>query len=225
LEDSDVELTDAILSRRSVRLFLPDPVPRDAVRKLVEIARWAPSWGNTQPWEVVVAEGEKTAVLADLFVKEAQSGAAPRPDIAMPLNFEPPHKDRYFGLGRALFAAMGIKREDTEARNQHYLNMYRFFGAPNVVYLLIDARLNEPYACLDIGSFGTTLCHAATQEGLGTIFLAAAMHYPDIVKRALGVGDDKKVVIGIALGKPHPTAPASVFRSERLPVEAILRFA
>jgi nitroreductase len=220
-----VELTDAVLARRSVRLFLPDPVPRDVVTRIVNTARWAPSWGNTQPWEVVVADGEKTKTLTESFVEESQSGAAPRPDIAMPLSFEPPHKDRYIGLGRALFTAMGIKREDSEARTQHYLNMYRFFGAPNAVYLVIDGRLNEPYSCLDTGSFGTTLCYAAVQEGLGTIFLAASMHYPDIVKRVLGIGEDKKVVIGIALGVPHPSAPASVFRSDRVPVDSFLRFA
>lgn len=220
-----MDFIDAVLARRSVRLFLPDPVPRETLTKLVDTARWAPSWGNTQPWEVVIADGEKTKTLAEAFVAEAGSGASPRPDIAMPAEFEPPHKDRYFGLGRALFAAMGITREDTAARTEHYLNMYRFFGAPVAVYLGIDGRLNEPYSCLDIGSFGTLLCGAAVQEGLGTIFLAASMHYPDIVKRVLGVGDDKKVVIGIALGKPHPSAPASVFRSDRLPVDSILRFA
>lgn len=91
--------------------------------------------------------------------------------------------------------------------------------------LTIDGALNVPYACLDIGSIGTTLCYLAFQEGLGTIFLAASMHYPDIVKKVLGLSESKKVVIGIAIGKPHPDAPASVFRSDREPVANILRFA
>jgi len=108
---------------------------------------------------------------------------------------------------------------------QHYLNIYKFFGAPTVVYFVIDSRLNEPYSCLDIGSIGTTLCYLAYQEGLGTIYLAPSVHFPDIVKKVLDIPEDKKIVIGIGVGIPHPEAPASLFRSERDPVENILRFA
>ena len=119
---------------------------------------------------------------------------------------------------------MGIAREYTQARAEHYLTMYRFFGGPAVIYLTIDGGLNEPYACLDIGSIGTTICYAAVQEGLGTIYLAASMHYPDIVRKILRIPETKKVVIGIAVGTPHPEAPASLFRSQREPVENIMRF-
>jgi len=220
-----MELNESILGRRSVRLFVPDPVPQDTITKIVDLARWAPSWGNTQPWEIVVADGAKAKELGEAFVAEARKGQPPRPDIPMPLDFPQPHKGRYTGLGKALFNAMGIQREDNEARLQHYLNMYTFFGAPACIYLIIDGGLNVPYACLDIGSIGTTICYLALQEGLGTIFLAASMHYPDIVKRVLGISEAKKVVIGIAIGKPHPDAPAAVFRSDREPVMNILRFA
>ena len=220
-----MELDQAVLNRRSIRAFLPDPVPRDKIEKIVELARWAPSWGNTQPWEIVVADGEKARNLADAFVEEVMKGATPRPDIAMPIEFPEAHKKRYTGLGRDLLTFLGVARDDAEGRRQHYLNMYKFFGAPAVVYLTIDGRLNEPYACLDLGSIGTTICYAAVQEGLGTIYLAASMHYPDIAKKILSLPLDKKVVIGIAIGFPHPDAPASIFRSSREPVENILRFA
>ncbi len=220
-----MELDQAVLNRRSIRAFLPDPVPRDKIEKIVELARWAPSWGNTQPWEIVVADGEKARNLADAFVEEVMKGATPRPDIAMPIEFPEAHKKRYTGLGRDLLTFLGVARDDAEGRRQHYLNMYKFFGAPAVVYLTIDGRLNEPYACLDLGSIGTTICYAAVREGLGTIYLAASMHYPDIAKKMLGIPEDKKVVIGIAIGFPHPDAPASIFRSSREPVENILRFA
>jgi len=83
------------------------------------------------------------------------------------------------------FSASGFYiNEDKQTRTEHYLNMYRFFGAPAVIYLTIDRGLNESYACLDIGSIGTTICYAAFQEELGTIYLAASMHYPDIVKKS-----------------------------------------
>lgn len=220
-----MELNEAIEGRRSIRAFLSDPVPREKLRKVVEMARWAPSWGNTQPWEIVVADGEKRGQLARAFEEEAKKGAEPRPDIEMPEEFPAIHKTRYVSLGKRLFTSMGIERGDREARTRHYLNMYLFFGAPTVVYLTIDGRLNEPYACLDIGSIGTTFCYLAYEEGLGTIYLAASMHFADIVKDVLDIPEEKKVVIGIAVGTPHPDAPASLFRSEREPVENLLRFA
>ena len=219
-----MELNEAVQGRRSIRAFLPNPVSKDLIKKMVDQARWAPSWGNTQPWEIVVADHGKTGELARAFEAEGKRGTKPRPDIQMPLEFPEIHKRRYVALGKALFTEMGIERGDKEARLQHYLNMYRFFGAPAVVYFVIDNRLNEPYACLDIGSIGTTFCYLAFQQGLGTIYLAASMHFPDIVRKVLDIPENKKIVIGIALGKPHPDAPASLFRSGRDPVESVLRF-
>lgn len=220
-----MELSEAIKRRRSIRAFLPDPVPREKIQKIMEIARWAPSWGNTQPWAIVVADGEKREQLARALEAEGKKGSNPRPDIVMPVEFPEMHKRRYVSLGKSLLTSMGIERGDREARTRHYLNMYMFFGAPTVVYFVIDGRLNEPYACLDIGSIGTTFCYLAYQEGLGTIYLAASMHFPDLVKTVLDIPEDKKIVIGIAVGTPHPDAPASLFRSEREPVENLLRFA
>ncbi len=220
-----MELNEAVLGRRSIRAFLPDPVPREKIRKIVELARWAPSWGNTQPWEIVVADGEKTGRLAEAFVEELMTGNPARSDVPMPIEFPEVNKKRYTDLGRDLLTFLGIARDDAEGRRQHYLNMFRFFGAPAVIYLTIDSRLSVPYACLDLGSIGTTICYAAVQEGLGTIYLAASMHFPDIVRSVLAIPEDKKVIIGIAVGFPHPDAPAALFRSDRSPVEEILRFA
>jgi nitroreductase len=220
-----MELSDAIQGRRSIRRFLPDPVSRDAIRKIVDLARWAPSWGNTQPWDIVYADGDKVKTLTEAFVKEASSGNFPRPDIVMPLDFPERYKNRYQNLGRALLTEIGIARDDTAARTQHYMNMYRFFGAPGVFYLTISGELNEPYSCLDLGSVGTLICCAALQEGLGTIYLAASMHFPDIVRRILDIPDTRKIVIGIAVGKPNLDHPAGRFRSDREPVDTILRFA
>ena len=220
-----MELREAVLGRRSIRLFLPDPIPREAITRIVELARWAPSWGNTQPWELVVADGEKCKELARRFEEETKKDEPSRPDVEMPTEFPESHKKRYTKLGKELLSYMGIERKDKAARQQHWLNMYRFFGAPAVIYLVMDGGLSVPYACLDIGSIGTTLCYAAMQEGLGTIYLASSARYPDIVRQVLDISPDKKIVTSIAVGYPHPTDPASTFRSSRTPVDEILRFA
>lgn len=220
-----MELDAAILGRRSIRAFLPDPVPREKISKIIELARWAPSWGNTQPWEIVVADGDKAGRLADAFVEELLAGKPIRSDLPTPTEFPEVNKRRYTGLGKDLFTCLGVARDDNEGRRQHYINMFKFFGAPAIIYLLLDSRLNVPYACLDLGSIGTTICYAALQESLGTIYLAASMQFPDLVRSVLEIPENKKVVIGIAIGFPHPEAPAALFRSSRVPVEELFRFA
>jgi nitroreductase len=53
-----VELIEAIRKRKTTRGFRTDPVPKDIIRKIMADAQRAPSWGNTQPWEFVIATGK-----------------------------------------------------------------------------------------------------------------------------------------------------------------------
>jgi len=49
-----MELMEAITQRRSIRKYTSDPVPEEALRTLLEAARWAPSWANTQTSEFII---------------------------------------------------------------------------------------------------------------------------------------------------------------------------
>jgi nitroreductase len=50
---------ELVKKRRSIRSFKVDPIPDDAVDKIIEAARWAPSGFNLQPWEFVVVKKEE----------------------------------------------------------------------------------------------------------------------------------------------------------------------
>lgn len=54
-----MELMEAIKGRRSIRKYKPDPVPDDTLQEVFEGVRWAPSWANTQCWEVIVVKDRK----------------------------------------------------------------------------------------------------------------------------------------------------------------------
>ncbi len=54
------ELIDLARSRRSIRKFKPDPIPDGTVEKMIELARWAPSGANSQPWEFIVVKDAVT---------------------------------------------------------------------------------------------------------------------------------------------------------------------
>ena len=54
-----MDLMETIKGRRSIRKYKPDPIPEEAFRTLMEAVRWAPSWANTQCWELIVIKDPK----------------------------------------------------------------------------------------------------------------------------------------------------------------------
>jgi nitroreductase len=55
-----MDLMEAIKERRSIRKYKPDPVPEEALHQVLEAVRWAPSWSNTQCWEIIVIKDAET---------------------------------------------------------------------------------------------------------------------------------------------------------------------
>lgn len=103
-----MDLLRALRTRKSIRAFNPDPVPRSLITQVLEAARWSPSWGNTQPWELVVAGGGGVKRLtADLVA--AFAGKAPHnPDVPMPAAFPDDYQHRFMACAAGLFGAMAI---------------------------------------------------------------------------------------------------------------------
>jgi nitroreductase len=54
--DVEAQVFEVITSRKSIRKYKPDPIPRETIERLIEAARWAPSGENAQPWRFVVVE-------------------------------------------------------------------------------------------------------------------------------------------------------------------------
>ncbi len=48
-----MDVLEAIANRRSVRYYRPDPIDDKILNTVLEAARWAPSWGNTQCRRVI----------------------------------------------------------------------------------------------------------------------------------------------------------------------------
>jgi nitroreductase len=71
--ENAVELMEAIQGRRSIRRYKTDPVPDDMLEKVLEAVRWAPSWANTQCWEIIVVRehGIKREVVETLSLGNA----------------------------------------------------------------------------------------------------------------------------------------------------------
>ena len=210
-----MQLEEAIKGRKSIRGFKPDPVNRDVLQSILESSIWAPSWGNTQPWEIAVIGSDVVKKLITEFLKRIKAGDPGNPDLEMPDSWPAVNKRRYVDVGRGLFTSLGIERSDKEARSNHYLNMYSLFGAPNIIYIYMDKKISPYYGPFDLGAVTNNICLLAHEKGLGTCILACSSHFTDVIREHVDISKDKIIVIGIAIGYPDENNLSYHFKSTR----------
>lgn len=218
-----MDVVDAIKERKSIRAFKSDPVPLDVIRKIMEQAQRAPSWANTQPWEFAVAAGKKLKEIQDGFVKRGMQD--PENEVARPYEFPEP----YMGRIRALQAKdrKEMTREDWENMT---LNNFRHYGASTCIYLLVGKPIFQQskginvWAMYDSGSAVQNIMLLATNYGLGTIAQAQAVVYPDIIRKVLGIPEDKLIALGISIGYPDRDNPVTQGRTAREPLDEVVKF-
>lgn len=219
-----MDLLEAMRTRSSTRAFLERPVERATVEAILEAARWAPSGVNIQPWRVAVVQGESRGRIAAAIAAARAAGQAPNPDYTYyPQQWREPYKERRKRCGLAMYRALGVGRDDTDARNAAWERNYRFFDAPVGLLVFLERDLGQG-AWVDLGMFIQNVLLAALPFGLATCPQAAMAEYPDIVRELLGVEPRFALMCGIALGYPDPDAPVNRYRTEREPVAEFAAF-
>jgi len=218
-----MNVTDALKSRYSCRAFKSDPVRKETLLKIMEAALHAPSWANTQPWEIFVASGPAIERLRKAYLANLQNEVPRHPDIPVPEKWPEALQHRIETLGMQRLKQLNIEREDKAARQRLTANNYNLFNAPAVVFLCMDRKLT-PWSMFDLGSLSQSIMLAAEEHGLGSIVAVMLAAYPDIIRKELDVPDNLSIVIGIALGYCDRQDPMNQFRSERRPVDAAVTF-
>ncbi len=220
-----MELGDVIKGRRSIRKFKHNVISREIIREILETARWAPSWGNTQPWEFYVLTGK---LLEDfrkanhnLFISDRPF----TPDVPMPEVWPAQLKRRYGELGEIILRTLDIKREDKEARKKLYENMAVLFGAPCLLVACIPRDTLVEYAMLDVGLILQTICLVAHQKGIGTCIMAASVGHPELLRKILSIPEDRRIVMGVAMGYPEPNYPINSFERKRAGIDEYVKWA
>jgi nitroreductase len=223
-----MDVTEAILTRKSIRAFKPDPIPKKVLKEILETALRAPSWANTQPWELMVVSGGKLQEL-----KEALSNLSsekPRPDIPFLTEFPEPYGTRRRVLGRKVLEMKGIDRKDKGRRREWHARMTTFFDAPQAILLMIDRSFYEMgdflnvWAVFSCGLLAMNIVLLATHHGLGTCLEVAPVAHPDAIREILKLSDEKLMVLAIAIGYPDWENPVNRFRSEREPLDKIVQW-
>jgi nitroreductase len=217
---------EVIVSRHSVRAFLPTPVDDATIRAILAVAATAPSGTNMQPWRAYVAKGAVKQRITDAILSSGIRAEKADWDEYKyyPDQFFEPYQARRRANGFGLYGALGIGRREVEKmRGQHDRN-FVFFDAPVGMIFTIDRRLNQG-SWIDYGMFLQNIMIAARARGLHTCPQAAFAPYHKQIRPILGISDEEIVVCGMALGHEDPSKPENAFRTEREPLDAWVTFA
>ena len=219
-----MHVRDALKQRKSVRAFLDRPVQREAIVRILDAARHAPSGVNTQPWKVAVVTGAAKQRLQQKIETAFRDGKQSRASyVYYPEEWISPYKERRKECAVLMYGAVGIPFGDKTARLEQWARNYRAFDAPVMLLFLIDSVMGQG-SFIDYGMFMQSLMLAASEEGLATCPQASLAQYPDIVRSELGYDDSMQVVCGMALGYEDEQAPINNYRTPRMEVDAFTRF-
>ncbi len=219
-----MDVFEAMATRRSVRGFLPTPVPRETIAAILTAAARAPSGSNIQPWRVRVTMGaEKQRLSAALRAAHEAGRPAMREYHYYPRQWRDPYLARRRRLGWSLYGLLGIARGDVAASRAQHARNYDFFGAPVGLFFLMDRDL-EQGSWLDCGMFIQNVMLATRGFGLHSCPQAAFCEYPDIVRRELGLPEDSILFCGMSLGHADPDEPANRLETERAPLADFVTF-
>ena len=219
-----MEVIEAIRSRRSIRGFKPDPVPRKVLEELLDTCRWAPSAQNIQTWEMAILGGKVMAEAKARLEAKVKDKVKPNPDLPV---IEP----------TGIYLQRGTESRDTIDRHQfppgtedldakragYLLKGGRFHDAPNAIIIYSDKTLDAK-AVINAGILAQTIALAAPAYGLGTCLMFRAVNYPDVLRELLGIPESKTIILGVAIGYPDSGAIINTVPRNRLPVDTLTQW-
>jgi nitroreductase len=209
-----MELEEVIRSRYSCRKFLPEPVPRRTIEKILDLAQQTPSWCNVQPWQVLLVSGEAIEKFRSKLYAHAAQASPTKPDFSFPLRYAGVYRERRKVCGVQLYQALGIVREDKASAAEQSLENFRFFGAPHVALITTEEELGV-YGAVDCGLYVSNFMLAAQNLGVASIAQAALASYPDFMRDHFGLPPKRKFVCGISFGYADPAHPINTYRTAR----------
>lgn len=227
-QSETTRIVDGVIrGRRSVRAFLPTPVPKETILEILDVAARAPSGTNTQPWKVTVVTGARKEALTRELIETAldpERDAEHQQEYSYyPGKWVHPYIDRRRKVGYDLYGLLGIAKGEKEQMNRQFSRNYAFFDAPVGIFFTIDRILGQG-SWLDYGMFLENVMLATRARGLDTCPQAAFTKYHRIVARHLGIPETEMLLCGMALGYEDPSKVENTLRTDREAAEAFTRF-
>ena len=216
----------AITSRMSARAFTQQPVPREVLADILQVASRAPSGTNTQPWKVYVLQGQSRDTLVETCCA-AHDALRADPSLAeqyreeydyYPEKWVSPYIDRRRENGWSLYGLLGIGKADKDRMHEQQQRNFKFFDAPVGLMFTIDPVMGRG-SMLDYGMFIQNIMVAARARGLHTCPQAAWNGFAKIILPHVGAGENEMVVCGMALGYADESAQVNTFQTTRVPAQ------
>lgn len=228
-EDS-LALGRLLAQRFSCRAYRSDPVPRDVIERMLNLAQLSPSWCNSQPWQVIVTEGKGTERLREALFAHAQADAIAnkgvpnmQPDFPFPTAYRGIYKERQREVGWQLYESVGIVYGDRVASAAQAMKNFRLFDAPHVLLITSERDLGT-YGAIDCGVYLSSLLLAAQSLGIASIPQAALASYAPFMHAHFDIPDNRMIVAGVSFGYAEEAHPANAFRSRRAPLGDVVRW-
>lgn len=217
-----MNVTEAIKTRRSIREFKQDPVPREVIQEVLELTRLAPSSSNTQPWHLALVSGEARQALEKKAVSEIRKGLQAHREIPHKgPNIEQQYKDRMFDCGMRYYAAAGVERHEKDKRAELALRNWRFFDAPHVGFLSFPRCFGHANI-VDIGIFLQTLMLLLTERGIASCPQGDLASYPEIVREFADVPEGNAIICGLSFGYEIPNSKINNLNMPRAELDDIV---
>ncbi|MDH3974337.1 MAG: nitroreductase [Deltaproteobacteria bacterium] len=194
-----MDALNCIKTRKSIRKFKPETVPKEILIEVIETAQRSPSYKNSQPWEVIIISGKEKDELSRLLVGLLEENEVKKPDIPEPTGWPAPVEERIKSTLDNRSKLFHIDLTDPENIKRSKKANFRFYGAPHAIFFYQDASLNE-WSILDMGMFIQSVMLAANAKGLGTVPQAYLTDYSGEVRQFLGIADSKRLVLGMSIG-------------------------
>lgn len=220
-----MKTTEAVTSRRSVRQFIDKPVEVEKLQRVLEKAQIAASGGNTQPWSAILVTGDP---LADISTKiKEKAKAAPMGEgleyAIYPEGLEGRYEDQRRAIGKAMFDAVGLERDDAQGRIAQMAKNWDSFGAPVQLFTYTKKYMGPPQWS-DMGMWLQTVMILLREEGLDSCAQEIWAMYGSYMRQLLNIDDDHIFFCGMAIGYRDTDHPINNFDRPRAPVSDVLRW-
>jgi nitroreductase len=216
-----MKVSEAVLSRRSIRAFTSEPINNKVIHDLLALAARSPSGGNLQPWKIYVINNQSMKKFIEF---QGNWNQPETPGYAIyPAGLTEPYRTSRYQLGEAMYELLGIPREDKDARLQQVLRNFEFFGAPAAIFCFVDKQMGPPQWS-DLGMFLQTFMLLAQEAGIDTCAQEAWAMKNDSVSEFVGSDKNDILFCGLALGYKDEDAVINQLSSERRPIEQWAKF-
>jgi nitroreductase len=218
-----MDVYDAVTTRRAVRGFTDQPVPMEVLERVLTAAARAPSGSNVQPWHIYVVTGAPLAQLKHLAVVRVGAGDPwdDREYVMYPPTMKSPYGERRSQFGKERYTALGVAREDWEARMRAAIANWDCFGAPAALFCYIDRELGLPQWS-DLGMYLQTVMLLLRAEGLHSCPQMAWSQVRKTVAEIVSPPEELMLFCGMSIGYEDVTV--DYIRTGRAPLDETVTF-